>query len=384
MKSQAISVSLILLGVTSDLLSANLFAEGGSIRGREREHDAVKHGPHPKKNEVASDEPSETGLKRFSGFASDRIINGFEAPKHGYPFVVSLQDTNGHFCGGSLIAKHAVLTAAHCQGGDYEIALGLHDVSGGGGQVIKVDREVPHRKYDDATADNDFMLVFLKEPAELKKKKVGLIKLNNNSSLPGVDDSVKAMGWGVTDTNIGSLSDILMEVDVNVISNKKCDSSSDENDSYKGQITDSMICAVGKREDACQGDSGGPLVLGLDDAHGGEYMLVGVVSWGIGCADPNFPGVYSRVSQAEEWIGCMVCKENKKYAEDAGFGCDGARANCGGGGGGSGGESGKSDGVVSSNGGGYGDDDNQNNHDVGSNGPDDDGSNDSGSNNEDQ
>ena len=322
------SVPLILLGVTSNFCSADLFAEGGSIRGRVRTHKAEASGLHQKQNKVDSDKPSRTGLNRYSGFASNRIINGVETNQNEYPFAVSLQDSMGHFCGGSLITKNVVLSAAHCQGGDYEIALGRHDVSKGG-QVVKVDREVPHKKYSDATTDNDFMLVFLKDPAELKEGQIGLVKLNNDASLPAEGDDVTVMGWGVTNTNTGSLSDVLMEVDVSVITNEKCDASSDGSDSYEGQITENMLCAMDKGEDSCQGDSGGPLVLG--------DIQVGVVSWGIGCADPKFPGVYARVSKAYEWIACEVCKENREFAEEAEFDCDNASTDCGGGGGDSGG-----------------------------------------------
>ncbi len=330
MKSQIISVSLILLGVTSNVCSADLFAEGGSIRGRVRNHKAEASGLHQKQNQVESDETFKTGLKRYSGFASNRIINGVETDNDEYPFAVSLQDSTGHFCGGSLIAKNVVLSAAHCQGGDYDIALGRHDVSEGG-QVIQIARELPHKKYNDATTDNDFMLVFLKDPAELKKGEVGLVKLNNDASLPAEGDDVTVMGWGVTNTNTGSLSDVLMEVDVSVITNDECDASSDGSDSYKGQITENMLCAMDKGEDSCQGDSGGPLVLG--------DTLVGVVSWGIGCADPKFPGVYARVSKAYDWIACEVCKENQVFAEEAGFDCDNASTDCGGSGGDGGGGS---------------------------------------------
>jgi trypsin len=243
--------------------------------------------------------------------------------------MVSLQDSMGHFCGGSLIAKNVVLSAAHCQGGDYDIALGRHDTSTGG-QIIQVDREVPHEDYDDSTTDHDFMLIFLATPATLEENEVGLVRLNNDPSLPAAGDIVTVMGWGVTET--GELSDVLMEVDVDVITNEDCEISSDGTDNYNGQITENMLCAKDKGEDSCQGDSGGPLV-----ALGDTPTQVGVVSWGIGCADPNFPGVYSRVSQAYDWIACEVCKENRDFAEEAGFDCGNASTNCGGGVGDSGG-----------------------------------------------
>ncbi len=312
-----ISVSLIILGFTSSMCSANLFDEAGSIRGRARNHEAGTADLHLKENVVDG------------GYAETRIINGEMADINEYPFMVSLQDSMGHFCGGSLIAKNVVLSAAHCQGGDYEIALGRHDVSNGG-QVIQVHREVPHEDYDASTTDHDFMLVFLATPAELVENEVGLVRLNDDPSVPAAGDIVTVMGWGVTET--GDLSDVLMEVDVDVITNEDCEISSDGTDNYNGQITENMLCAMDTGEDSCQGDSGGPLVI-----LGDTPTQVGVVSWGIGCADPSFPGVYSRISQAYDWIVCEVCRENREFAEEAGFDCGNASINCGGGVGDSGG-----------------------------------------------
>ena len=136
-----------------------------------------------------------------------------------YPFMASLQDSMGHFCGGSLIAKNVVLSAAHCQGGDYKIALGRHNVLNGG-QVMQVDPEVPHEDYHDSTTDNDYMLVSLATPAKLVENEVGLIRLNNNLSLPTAGDVITVMGWGIVDTETGELSNVLMEVDVDVITNE--------------------------------------------------------------------------------------------------------------------------------------------------------------------
>eukprot|EP01083_Nonionella_stella_P180470 643702_1 len=97
----------------------------------------------------------------------ERIIGGSQATPNANKFVVSLQDHIGHFCGGSLVAKDVVLSAAHCQGGPYDVVLGQHNVNSNGGQKIRMSREVPHPKYKDATTDNDFMLVFLDRPATL-------------------------------------------------------------------------------------------------------------------------------------------------------------------------------------------------------------------------
>eukprot|EP01083_Nonionella_stella_P208123 755526_1 len=128
------------------------------------------------------------------------------------------------------------------------------------------------------------------------------------------------MGWGDTDKGSATkLSNVLMKVRVNCISNSQCDRSSDGRDNYNGQITKNMLCAEHRQaKDSCQGDSGGPLVKELG---GKAHEQVGVVSWGIGCASDHFPGVYARVSEAYSWIEREVCKVNRQYAKEAGFDC---------------------------------------------------------------
>jgi len=78
------------------------------------------------------------------------------------------------------------------------------------------------------------------------------------------------------------------------------------NTTMKGSITDNMLCASSKHSDACQGDSGGPLIRKGNDEFGSRDMLVGIVSWGLGCSQ-DFPGVYSRISAQWGWIRKNVC-----------------------------------------------------------------------------
>eukprot|EP00594_Rhizosolenia_setigera_P005918 CAMPEP_0178948684 /NCGR_PEP_ID=MMETSP0789-20121207/5615_1 /TAXON_ID=3005 /ORGANISM="Rhizosolenia setigera, Strain CCMP 1694" /LENGTH=170 /DNA_ID=CAMNT_0020629089 /DNA_START=351 /DNA_END=863 /DNA_ORIENTATION=+ len=112
----------------------------------------------------------------------------------------------------------------------------------------------------------------------------------------GVD--VVVMGWGTT-TSGGQSSDLLLEVELDAISNAEC-----ENEYGAGEITDDMLCASRAGKDSCQGDSGGPLILkGTDSA---SDVQIGIVSWGYGCADPDYSGVYSRVSSNTEFIECVV------------------------------------------------------------------------------
>jgi len=251
-----------------------------------------------------------------------RIIGGNEANEDRYSYAVSLQDRIGHFCGGALIAKDVILTAAHCQGGQYDIILGRHDSNDSGGEAIPMKQELPHPNYDSYSTDNDFMLVFLKDAVSVSN--VDLATLNSEPSVPSVGQAVTAMGWGDTDIrdDVSELSDVLLHARVNVISNGECDASEGEidgwYDNYHGQITENMLCAKRNERDSCQGDSGGPLVIRGGNAS--SDVVVGVVSWGVGCASEHFPGVYARVSSAYDWIESEICK-GSNYASEAGFNC---------------------------------------------------------------
>jgi trypsin len=216
--------------------------------------------------------------------------------------------------GGAMIARDVVLTAAHCQGGKYDVIIGRHDLESRDGESIAMDYEIPYPKYNDKTTDGDFNLVFLKNPT---KEKVSLVNINSDSNSPSDGEEVYVMGWGDTtsDDYTQKLADKLMDVSVNVISNKDCDASEGQIggwfDSYNNQISDKMLCARDNGEDACQGDSGGPLVIRGKDGNGADDVQVGIVSWGVGCANKNFPGVYSRVSEAYEWIKEEVCSKSQ-------------------------------------------------------------------------
>lgn len=156
---------------------------------------------------------------------------------------------------------------------------------------------VSHPDYDDSKTDNDFMLVFLEVPTKINN--LQFVKLNSDVTSPTSGDPVTVVGWGTTSQG-GPLSDVLLAVELNAMSNGRCSASTFGSESYWGQITDNMLCAADDGEDSCQGDSGGPLVVESSD--GSADVQVGVVSWGYGCAHPEFAGVYSRVSSAYEWI----------------------------------------------------------------------------------
>lgn len=226
------------------------------------------------------------------------IVGGVEAKKGEFPFIVSLQDGYGHFCGGSLIAEDWVLTAGHCAKGATirKVVIGLHDQKNpGNAEVINAKKVIAHPKYSGSTLEYDFALVQLErkssyKPVAYNKTEIA-IPADGSKSIVAV-----TAGWGALKESSYSISNLLQKVAVPLVNEKVCA------EAYAGfnNVTDTMICAGYKEgeKDACQGDSGGPLVTKSGD----DYLLVGVVSWGEGCARPNKYGVYSKVNSVANWI----------------------------------------------------------------------------------
>ena len=242
---------------------------------------------------------------------TSRIIGGTETSDGQYSYTVSLQDEFGHFCGGSLIARDVVLSASHCQHmkdtGGYKVVIGRRDLDTSDGEEIAVKTEITHPKYNWGTTDYDFMVLILERPME--EDDVSTIVSLSREVVP-VDSPVSVMGWGDT---AASDDEVVMSYDLRttevfVMSNEECEQSSGViggmQENYHGQITSNMVCARDVGEDSCQGDSGGPLVSRQST---GEDVQVGIVSWGVGCANANFPGVYARVSAGYDWIREKVC-----------------------------------------------------------------------------
>jgi len=235
-----------------------------------------------------------------------KIVGGVEVdPKDRYPYQVALTFSSGRqYCGGSLIAPGWVLSAAHCADYGSRVQIGRWDLDDNSEDYedIEVDYELVHPDYDYSSFDNDFMLLKLKTDSQYPP-----VSVNDGSQTTDAGTDVTTIGWGRTSSQ-GAPSDVLLEVEVDIVGNTEC------NLDYDGGITENMLCAARLGKDACQGDSGGPLVI-----RGNSYsedVLVGVVSWGYGCASPNYPGVYASVSKGYNWISKYVSFDEAIDKED--------------------------------------------------------------------
>ncbi len=230
------------------------------------------------------------------------IVGGENALAGEFPFIVSLRSKSyGHFCGGSLIAQNWVLTAAHCvKGGTIDsIWIGMVDQKNTAGvEKIKPLKIIASEKYNSSTMENDFALIQLSENSSFKPVALNNTEIVIDENAPMISTTA---GWGATKEGSYSLPNLLQKVSVPLVSRDACNAAN----AYNGDITESMICAGLEKggKDSCQGDSGGPLVVINEQ---GEHTLIGVVSWGEGCARANKYGVYSNVSHGYEWIQSKI------------------------------------------------------------------------------
>ncbi|XP_027029918.2 uncharacterized protein LOC113660546 [Tachysurus fulvidraco] len=246
---------------------------------------------------------SECGTAPFN----TRIVGGQNTTDGEWPWQVSLQSPvyNGHFCGGSLINKDWVLTAAHCFSSasmsNLTVYLGKQTLKGSNpNQVARsVKQMIIHPSYNSATQDNDIALLLLNSSVTFTNYIRPVCLAGQGSSFPD-GTTCWITGWGSIASGVQLPSPgVLQEAVVPTVNNYICDFLL----GY-GSITTSMICAgyIQGGTDTCQGDSGGPLVT----KKGAVWIQTGITSWGEGCAESFSPGVYTLVSQFQTWISSVI------------------------------------------------------------------------------
>jgi hypothetical protein len=255
-----------------------------------------------------SDSDNDTGLP----IKDSRIVGGKDAPKGQFPHQVAILTADGYFmCGGSLIWYDMVVCAAHCSMYAGQVAIGRYVSTGGppdltanpGEEVINILHKVDHPSYKKQPGNSGDITIYQLASPATSVTPADFVVLNDNPDLPAINEPLVVTGWGATSEG-GAAATNLQEVDVLAVTNVQCNGPR----AYSGAIATDMLCAgqEGGGKDACQGDSGGPLVIPLGNGVPDQDILVGVVSWGSGCARAGKPGVYARVSHFVKWISDYV------------------------------------------------------------------------------
>ncbi|RSL83135.1 Trypsin [Fusarium oligoseptatum] len=222
------------------------------------------------------------------------IVGGTAASAGDFPFIVSISYQGGPWCGGTLLNANTVLTAAHCTSGRAASAFQVRAGSlnrNSGGVTSSVSSIRIHPSFSSSTLNNDVSILKLSTPIA-SSSTISYGRLAASGSDPAAGSDVTVAGWGVTSQGSSSSPVALRKVTIPVVSRTTCRSQYGTS-----AITTNMFCAglAEGGKDSCQGDSGGPIV---DTSN----TVVGVVSWGEGCAQPNFSGVYARVGTLRTYI----------------------------------------------------------------------------------
>lgn len=221
-----------------------------------------------------------------------------------YPYQISIQYYRSHICGGSIISAYWVLTAGHCIETKHFYSLTVRAGSStreGNGTFHEIDRIIRHQKYFEnsyGVPSNDIALLKIKEPFVFDKthQPIKLFEAAEEAAT-----GVEAIITGFGETDKWGYDGQLQTVSIPIVSKELCNKA--YIDVAEG-ISEGQICAsyygIGGK-DSCQGDSGGPLTI--------NGRLAGIASWGKGCAEPKYPGVYTEIAAYRKWIDGYVFEQ---------------------------------------------------------------------------
>ncbi|XP_076820441.1 trypsin-1-like [Clavelina lepadiformis] len=256
----------------------------------------------------------ECGKPKFNPGLMLRITGGTDAKYGAIPWQVGIKqkfnDSSLFFrCGGTLISREHIVTAASCITGaklPLLAYLGKHrnvsNLPDHGQLVVEISNITEHPQFDLTTFDNDLALLTMSSPVDFTDYiRPACMPKQNEEITPG--KMALASGWGLESPSDSQPSHgVMQQVELPIISNMECNIIYLTQTGLANRITPNMICAgyLNGGKDACVGDGGGPLVV----RHKGSYFLVGVISWGVGCGER--PGVYTKVSKKVDWINAII------------------------------------------------------------------------------